>query len=627
MDGQDERDEQAEQPEQSEQAEHGAHAAQAGQQTPDGHHPRPLLRRPRWTDLGGRWGFAFDDADEGLAHGWHRGDPAPFDRTIIVPYPPESPASGVGETGHHPVVWYRRQLRLDGPAPAGHRVLLHFGAVDYRATVWLDGTRLGDHEGGMTPFTFDVTDALTPGAGEHTLVVRAADDPGDVTQPRGKQDWQTTPHVIWYHRTTGIWQPVWLETVPADHLTALHWTPDLAHERVRLEATLGRAPAEPLTLRVRLRLGAELLAEQHLLVHGRDVRVDIAVAALHNGQDRDRLLWSPEHPTLVDADVTLLAGGRTVDEAASYLGLRSVGTADGRFLLNDRPYYLRMVLEQGYWPGTHLAAPGADALREEVELIKELGFNGARLHQKVEDPRFLYWCDRLGLLVWGEMAGAFAFGHEAVRRLTTEWIDVVRRDRSHPCVVTWVPFNESWGVQDIARSPEQRDFVRAVVHLTRALDPTRPVISNDGWEHLDSDLWTIHDYARTGETLTARYATPAAVDAMLTHARPGGRRVVLEPDPRDVRGGRPVLLTEFGGVNYQLSDEPWFGYQAADSPEELLRRLADLFSAVHGCPELAGFCYTQLTDTGQETNGLLTADRVPKVAAEQIRRVVDPGAQ
>jgi beta-galactosidase/beta-glucuronidase len=597
------------------------------QQTPEGHYPRPLLRRPRWTDLGGPWGFAFDDADEGLARAWHRGDPAVFDRTVTVPYPPESPASGVGETGHHPVVWYRRTLR---PGPArddGQRVLLHFGAVDYRATVWIDGARVGGHEGGMTPFALDVTDALDPAAGEHVLVVRAEDRPGDVAQPRGKQDWQPTPHVIWYERTTGIWQPVWLETVPADHLTALHWTPDLVHGQVRLDADLGRAPAEPLTLRVRLRLGGEPLAEQHVLVRDQETALDIAIPALRNGQDRDRLLWSPEQPTLIDAEVALLAGDRTVDEAASYVGLRAVGTADGRFLLNDRPYYLRMVLEQGYWPQSHLAAPGADALREEVELIKALGFNGARLHQKVEDPRFLYWCDRLGLLVWGEMAGAFAFGHEAVRRLTTEWIDVVRRDRGHPCVVTWVPFNESWGVQDIARSPEQRDFVRGVVHLTRALDPTRPVVSNDGWEHLDSDLWTVHDYSRTGETLTARYGTAGAVDAMLTHARPGGRRVVLDPDPHDVRGGRPVLLTEFGGVNYQPGDEPWFGYQAAASPEELLARLTDLLAAVHASPELAGFCYTQLTDTGQETNGLATADRVPKVPAERIRRVVDPGAR
>jgi beta-galactosidase/beta-glucuronidase len=595
----------------------------------DGRYPRPQLRRAEWTDLSGAWGFAHDDADRGRDDGWHR-DPSAFDRTITVPFPPESRASGIHDTAYHPVVWYRRTLRLSPGEYSGRRVLLHFGAVDYRASVWVDGSHVGDHEGGMTPFAFDVTAALTAGADEHTVVVRAEDLPQDAAQPRGKQDWQSTPHVIWYHRTTGIWQPVWLEVVPEAHVSELCWTSDIAGASVRLEAVLRRpvtAADGRLVMRVGLRLGAELLAEQSAVVTDDTVVMDIAVPALRNGQDRDRLLWSPQSPTLVDADITLLTRDvdgveRPVDEVAGYLGIRTVGTADGQFLLNGRPYYLRMVLEQGYWPASHLAAPGPEALRREVALIKELGFNGARLHQKVEDPRFLYWCDRLGLLVWGEMAGAFAFGPEAVRRLTTEWMDVVRRDRGHPSVVAWVPFNESWGVQDIAHSPAQRAFVEGVVQLTRALDPSRPVISNDGWEMTDSDMWTIHDYAGTGEELRARYGTAAAVDAMLTEGRPGGRRVVLHPDPRDPRGGRPVLLTEFGGLSYRPEGEEWFGYSTVTSPAQLHSRLDELFRAVTGSPELAGFCYTQLTDTEQETNGLLTAERQPKVPADEIRRMV-----
>ncbi|MFJ8593902.1 sugar-binding domain-containing protein [Streptomyces sp. NPDC093598] len=595
----------------------------------DGLHPRPQLRRAGWTDLCGPWGFAHDDADEGRDAGWHR-DPAPFDRTITVPFPPESPASGIRDTAHHPVVWYRRTLRLPAGEVSGRRALLHFGAVDYRASVWVDGTHVGDHEGGMTPFVFDVTAALTPGQDEHTVVVRAEDLPWDAAQPRGKQDWQDSPHVIWYHRTTGIWQPVWLELVSRTHVAELCWTADIAGASVRLDAVLRgpvRRSGDRLVVRVGLRLGTELLAEQSALVTDDRVVMDIAVPALRNGQDLDRLLWSPGSPTLVDADVALLirtADGveHPVDEVTSYLGIRTTGTADGRFLLNGRPYYLRMVLEQGYWPESHLAAPSAGALRREVELIKELGFNGARVHQKVEDPRFLYWCDRLGLLVWGEMAGAFAFDAEAVRRLTTEWMDVVRRDRSHPSVVTWVPFNESWGVQDIADSPAQRAFVEGVVHLTRALDPSRPVISNDGWEMPDSDMWTIHDYAGSGKELRDRYGSAAAVEAMLTDARPGGRRVVLHPDARDPRGGRPVLLTEFGGLSYRPEGEEWFGYSTVTSPDELRSRLGELFRAVTDSPELAGFCYTQLTDTEQETNGLLTAGREAKVPVAEIRRMV-----
>ena len=602
----------------------------SGEQTrqdPAGHYPRPLLRRAEWTDLCGPWEFAYDDDQVGLAEAWYR-DGGAFDRTITVPYPPESAASGVGETGFHPVVWYRRRLRL---APAdltdGRRALLHFGAVDYHATVWLDGQRLGDHEGGMTPFTVDVTDAVRhAGGGEHTLVVRVEDRPEDVTQPRGKQDWQVEPHAIWYHRTTGIWQPVWLEVVPAVHLTAVCWTPDLAAAEVRLEATvagLRAGGADAATLRVRLRHGEEVLAEQATRVTDAETVLPLHLPALRHGQDRERLLWSPEQPTLVDAEVELVdeATG-AVDRVASYVGLRSVGTADGRFLLNDRPYYLRLVLEQGYWPQSHLAAPDAAALRREVELIKELGFNGARVHQKVEDPRFLYWCDRLGLLVWGEMAGAYAFTQRAMARFTAEWTAVVRRDRGHPSVVTWVPFNESWGVQDIARDRAQRDFVRGVVHLTRAIDPTRPVVSNDGWEQTDADLWTVHDYAGTGEELRARYAVPGGVAAMLTAGRPGGRRVLLDGGPRGGRPDRPVVLSEFGGLSYRPArDEKWFGYSTVTGPEELADRLADLVGAVLDAPDLAGFCYTQLTDTEQETNGLLTADRRPKLPPERLRGV------
>src|SRR3990170_1912813 len=404
-------------------------------------HPRPQLVRREWTDLCGTWGFAHDDDDVGLADGWQEQE-KPFDRAITVPFPPESRLSGIRDPGYHPVVWYRLEMQTPRP-PDGERLLLHLGAVDYRAMVWVDGALVGTHEGGHTPFCCDITHALRDG-GKHSIVVRAEDQPTDATQPRGKQDWQTRPHDIWYHRTTGIWQPVWLERVPQTYVSELQWTPDLAADRVRMEVRLNRMPRSPMTIAVRLRLDEEVLAEQRTRVEADQAVVDVPVPALGNGPDAGRLLWSPEQPTLLDADVTLLAGDSPVDEVSSYLGLRSTGVGDGRFLLNGQAYFVRSVLEQGYWPESHLAAPSAARLRREVRLIKDLGFNAVRVHQKVEDPRFLYWCDRLGLLVWGEMANAYAFTPHAVERLTREWLDVVRRDRSHPCVVTWVPMNESW---------------------------------------------------------------------------------------------------------------------------------------------------------------------------------------
>ncbi|HEY8372156.1 MAG TPA: sugar-binding domain-containing protein [Pseudonocardiaceae bacterium] len=581
----------------------------------DGIHPRPQLVRERWHDLCGTWQFAFDDDDRGLDEGW-ASRPDPFDRAITVPYPPESKASGIGDPTFHPVVWYRRTFHVADEDRAG-RVLLHFGAVDHRARVWVNGHLVATHEGGHTPFSADITPALHPGDAEQVIVVRAEDRPRDLTQPRGKQYWKPDPEIIWYHRTTGIWQPVWLEPVPTTRLAALRWTPSVTRGSLGLHATLTGPDADRAALRVRVRHGDELLADDTYRV--RDTEVEREIVLVRAGEDQYRHLWWPEHPVLLDVELTVLVDGTEVDRVTSYAGLREVGWADGRFLLNGRPYYLRMVLEQGYWPESHLAAPGPEALRREVELIKELGFNGVRIHQKVEDPRFLYWCDRLGLLVWDEMPSAYEFSPTTVERLVREWTEVVRRDVSHPCVVAWVPLNESWGVPGIANDTAQQHCAAMLYHLTRTLDPTRPVISNDGWEHVRSDIWTVHDYTPSGATVRARYGTPEAVRHALREGRPGGRRVHLG-DP--VYKGQPVVLSEYGGLSYAPHrGERWFGYATVGSAEEFLQRYTELTTAILDCPDIAGFCYTQLTDTEQETNGLLTADRKPKLDPAAVRRV------
>ncbi|HET8628614.1 MAG TPA: glycoside hydrolase family 2 TIM barrel-domain containing protein [Thermomicrobiales bacterium] len=581
-------------------------------------HPQPQLVRERWTDLGGPWRFAHDDADRGLDEGWPEREDV-FDRTIVVPFPPESRASGVADPAFHPIAWYRRAFRV-APEDRGRRLLLHFGAVDYRAGVWVNGRLVAAHEGGHTPFSADISPALRDGAAEQVIVVRAEDRPEDRAQPRGKQDWEPRPHRIWYHRTTGIWQPVWLEAVAPAHLAALRWTPAATRGALTLDATCTAETPRGARLRARLSLNGAMLAEAEIPVEGGTARHEFALPAPH-----ERFLWSPETPTLLDADLTLLDGARALDRVASYAGLRDVACGGGRFLLNGRPYYLRLVLEQGYWPESHLAAPGAAALRREVELIKELGFNGARIHQKVEDPRFLYWCDRLGLLIWGEMANAYVFSPAVVERLTREWLEAVRRDYSHPCVVAWVPLNESWGVPDLPADPAQRHFVRALYHLTRALDPTRPALDNEGWEHVAGDILGVHDYAGDGATLLARYGTPEALARTLRESWPGHRAIVLD-DYR--RGDEPVMLTEYGGISYAPAPgEEWYGYSTVGSAADYLAKYAELTGAVHACVPLAGYCYTQLTDTEQETNGLLTADRRPKLDPAAIRAVnVERGA-
>ena len=598
----------------------------------DGAYPRPQIIRTAWTNLDGIWSFRHDDADVGIAAGWAGGFTEA--QPILVPFPPESEASGVAEPGFHRVVWYSRTITTADFEQAGRsdlapRMLLHFGAVDYRASVWLDGSFIGAHEGGHTPFSFDVTAHVT-GDTEHTLVVRAEDDPHDATQPRGKQDWHEAPHAIWYHRTTGIWQTVWLEAVPDVSIRSLRWTP-VDHAHVTLGITLRGRAAVGSRVRVALRWeeGDEDLGtiESTVVTEKNALDLIIPITRQAHGQAEDELQWSPEKPRLLDATVTLLApDGEPADAVASYLGLRTVATDRGSFLLNDRPYDVRSVLDQGYWPASHLAAPSYDAHRTEVELIKELGFTAARMHQKIEDPRFLYWADRLGLLVWGEAPNAYAFSATAVQQLMREWMDAVERDVSHPCIVTWVPLNESWGVQQIASDPRQQAYSRSLADVTRALDPSRPVISNDGWEHTSSDIISVHDYEGDGDALARTFADEAARTRLLSGMGPSGRRILVD-GVED--GGRPLMLTEFGGIDYQPGEarEDAWGYTAAVDADDWIARITGLYDAVRLSRVLAGSCYTQLTDTMQETNGLLTADRQPKTDIARIRRAITGGTE
>jgi beta-galactosidase/beta-glucuronidase len=580
-------------------------------------HPRPQLARDRWTDLRGPWRFAYDDSDSGLDDGWvHREDV--YDRTIAVPFPPESAASGIGDTSFHPVVWYRRTFEMSTDERAG-RLILHLGAVDYRAHVWVNGHLVATHEGGHTPFKADITTALSLGASQ-VIVIRAEDQPRDLNQPRGKQDWQEQPHSIWYHRTTGIWQPVWLESVGSVYLDALHWTPHIERSSLTVRARLRGRSEQMVRLRVRLTLRDILLPDDTYLVQGECLEREIGLDLSDTAMTQERVLWAPWHPNLIDATVTVISGEEVVDQVRSYAGLRSVGVEQGRFLFNGHITTFRMVLSQGYWPESHLAAPSDEAIYREVHLARQHGFTGVRLHQKVEDPRFLYWCDRLGLMVWGEMANAYVFSEEGRRRLTREWLEVLERDSSHPCIVAWVPINESWGVPRLPTEVDQRHFVEGLYHLTKSFDPTRPVIANDGWEYLCGDMHGIHDYTMSGDVIRHRYGSPEALERTRRHYLPSNRFVALSDGPApDV----PIVLSEFGGISYDTDD--WnghaFTYCTVHSPEEYLAKYRELVSAIMECPTLAGFCYTQLADTLQETNGLLTQDREPKLDPADVNPI------
>jgi beta-galactosidase/beta-glucuronidase len=575
-------------------------------------YPRPQLRRDQWQSLDGQWEFALDPESR-----WTRPDTVSWAATIRVPFAPETPASGIGDTGFYRACWYRRTFEPPALSP-DDRLLLHLGAVDYRATVWVNGARVADHEGGYTPFSADVTDTLTDTGPQH-VVVRAVDDPLDLTQPRGKQDWLLEPHAIWYPRTTGIWQTVWLERVPAASLASLRWNASVEGWQVAVSGRVAGAPRDDRRVRVRLSARDQVLADDIYSVDDDGSfarRIDLRDPGIDDA--RRALLWSPNAPSLLLAELTLLdAQGEAIDRVRSYTALRSVGIQGDRFLLNGRPIQLRFALDQGYWLSSGLTAPDDAALRRDVMLARRMGFNGVRKHQKIEDPRYLYWADALGLLVWEEMPSVYRFTPEATLRLAREFTATIERDASHPCIVTWVALNESWGVPALPLSEEQRHAVDGLYHLVAALDSSRPIVGNDGWEHAATDLLTIHDYASDPATLASRYGEYGWLIETVDRVRPAGRAIVLGDHPY---AGQPVLLTEFGGIGYAEQKEGTWGYTRATSPRDLADAYARLLETVRALAPLSGFCYTQFTDTYQEVNGLLYMDRTPKFPLEEIAR-------
>jgi beta-galactosidase/beta-glucuronidase len=584
-------------------------------------YPRPQFQRissgdaerTNWQSLNGLWKFAFDDQGTCV----QPSDLSQWSHHIEVPFAPESAKSGIGDTGFHPNCWYEREFETP---PGEGRLLLHFGAVDYRARVWVNDQYIAEHEGGHTAFTLDITHVLND-SGTTKVTVWAQDDPQDLAKPRGKQDWQLEPHSIWYPRTSGIWQTVWVERVGTSYIDHIRWTPDFERWEIGCYAALaGDVPASGVQIKVKLSIGDRVLVNDTYEVFNGEISRRLALSDPGIDDYRNELLWSPEKPTLINADIELWYKGELLDKVKTYTAMRTVSIQRDRFMLNGRPYYLRLVLDQGYWADSLMTAPDDDALRRDVELAKAMGFNGVRKHQKIEDPRFLYWADVLGLLVWEEMPSAYRFSPKAVERTTKEWTEVIKRDINHPCIVAWVPFNESWGVPNLVETQAHRNYVLAMYHLTKTLDPSRPVIGNDGWESTDTDILAIHDYDTNPLHLAHRYGHEVKLSDLFDRKRPGGRILTLDNYPHQ---GQPVMLTEFGGIAYAPEDKPdankvW-GYERSWNISELQIKYAALLETINNIEIFSGFCYTQFTDTFQEANGLLYADRTPKFPIEAIR--------
>lgn len=573
------------------------------------HHPRPDRVRRNWISLDGPWRFAFDKENRGRKEKWYRSLPA--SRVIQVPFAYQSQLSGIECLEYCDAVWYAREFEM--PEAMKGRRLLHFGAADYRADVWLDGQYLGGHTGGYTPFTFDISDLTEPGS-KHTLSVRC-EDRLDCDQPRGKQSFRPEPFECWYTPVTGLWQSVWIEETGEYYPTDFRLTPCIEKAALKAEITLNELPPRG-AVRLSVYDQGKLAARQEIsLTTDRYIQTELYLN--HNECLEGVRLWSPGNPALYDLIIETLADGTVQDRVDTYFGMRKIEIAGNQVLLNREALYQKLILDQGYWPDGLLTPPDGEALRKDIELTLAMGYNGVRKHQKFEDPRFLYWADRMGLLVWEELPSAYWLRDSEKRNLMRDLSEAIARDYNHPCVIAWVPLNESWGVPYIETHPEAQRLADALYALVHCLDGTRPVSGNDGWEQASTDLFTVHDYTAWPGQLSPAYQQ----EDSLLQGHPGGGRMV------SARGydhhGKPKLLTEFGGIAMKkdAGGANW-GYNGAETDEpSFLRRFEAITKAFQQDPQFVGYCYTQLTDVFQEVNGLLDMNRNPKASLEEIRRI------
>ncbi len=571
-------------------------------------HPRPDFQRDNWLNLNGEWRFAFDEEDIGLAGKWHAPGYALPER-ITVPFCYQSKLSGLHDKRLCPVVWYKRFFELP-EAMRGSRVFLRFGAVDYRCQAYVNGERAGEHVGGYTPFGFDVTNLLKEG--ENELCVRVEDAP-DCTQPRGKQYWKEGWMGCWYTPVTGIWQTVYLEAVGERFITSAHITPDIDAGTADFRLTLDAIPGKRLSTEIEISHEGNLVRSLRTSVTQRLTGVSVSMV---DGNHLEGFhLWSPEHPHLYEVKIRLLDGETALDEFSTYFGMRKVEVKDGWVLLNNQPLYQRLVLDQGYWPESLLTPPSDEAIKADVVWTKKFGYNGARKHQKLEDPRYYYWADKLGLIVWGEIPSAYEFSSESVKNLSDTLEGFIRRDYNHPSILAWVPLNESWGVTRIYRDKRMQEAARMLYHEAKALDGTRLVSSNDGWEQVETDIFGLHDYAADGTTMARHFA-----DRNETCLHSNDWRMA-SCEGFTPTGKEAFLVTEYGGIAFQdgAGADTWGYHDKVADEEAFFARYKDVTDAVRAIPYCQGYCYTQLTDVEQETNGLMTPDRKPKIDPDRFR--------
>ncbi|WP_173915430.1 glycoside hydrolase family 2 protein [Halobacillus sp. Marseille-Q1614] len=575
-------------------------------------YPRPQFRREHWLDLNGEWQFAFDDAEEGEENGWYQNAGALPDK-ILVPYAYQSKKSGIHTNVHHDVVWYKRSFFWEKEVQKEY--ILHFEASDYHTKVWVNGQYIGDHQGGHTPFSFPISRAMKDG--ENTIAVKV-EDRNSVEQPVGKQSWKSDNFLCWYSRTTGIWQSVWIEELSPLHIEDIKMTPRIEESKLNVDARLPRHN-ETVYLEAEVSYKGEWINTVGSWIKPNQTLASFAINVESDEADFRVFYWTPDNPQLYDITFTLYSESKQIDRVQSYFGMRNIEVKNENVLLNREAFYQKLILDQGYYPDSLMTAD-YEQMKSDLTKIKDMGFNGVRRHQTIADRRYMYLCDVLGLVMWAEMPSFYRFSNQSMDSFLSESRQMVLKHYNHPSVIVYTLMNESWGVNEIYHSTEQQNFVNALYFQTKALDSSRLVVGNDGWEHTMTDILTIHDYNSDSADLKASYSDKSNY----VNGSPSKTSRKQNFASNYTYTDQPIIMSEFGGIAFgeKTNEQDWGYGTRPQSEEEVLQRFEDLTKTVMEIDSMQGFCYTQLTDVEQEVNGLLDHNHEEKFDLKRIKSIL-----
>ena len=555
-------------------------------------HPNPQWERENWKNLNGEWEFEFDFGNSAIDRELYKG--GALSKKINVPFCPESELSGINYKDFISAVCYRKTINLSEKEISGN-VILHFGAIDYESHIYINGDEVCHHIGGYSSFSCNITKYVH--AGENVIFVIAQDDVRSRKQPSGKQSGRYSSYGCFYTRTTGIWQTVWLEFLPEEYIKNIKYYPDINNGYITVCGEVcGKGEITINTSYNGTDTGSITLKADNSCFSGQ-----IKLSEIH--------LWETGHGRLYDAELIF-----NKDKVKSYFGMREIKIKDNKFMLNNKPIFQRLVLDQGFYPDGIYTAKTDEILKRDIKLSMDAGFNGARLHQKVFEKRFIYHCDKAGYIVWGEH-GNWGMDYESAvagENFINEWMEIIERDFNSPSIIGWCPFNETWNYVE-TQLPTR--LIETVYKLTKQLDKTRVCIDTNGNYHVITDIFDVHDYEQEVEKFKDNYSRTSEGIAMDQVERADNGRTQKWK-------GEPLFMSEYGGIRWNPNDDYGWGYGTAPkTEEEYIERYKGLADALLDNPDFIGFCFTQLYDVEQEVNGLYTYDRKAKFDMNKIKEI------